>query len=247
MKRAMVTGASSGIGAAVVRQLLADSWQVIGMSRSLPPFSQPNFRHLMVDVSQRSALLAALEQIEPPQAIIHAAGSMAAAPWVIWTLSAASRCGVYMSMLLRHWSITSPRPWGQAGGSFCWEAVRHEAPLVARSMRPPKPRWSLSPGAGRRAGACRGDGQRRGSRGNRYADASSARQRKFPAAASAAWATHYSAGSGLSGELVAERGRIGDDRTGAGDVWRRIAGLMLCRTRGAEVDYRSPGRRGGDD
>lgn len=72
-------------------------------------------------------------------------------------------------------------------------------------------------------------GQRRGSRGNRYADASSARQRKFPAAASAAWATDYSAGSGLSGELVAERGRIGDDRTGAGDVWRRIAGLMLCR------------------
>lgn len=65
MKRAMVTGASSGIGAAVVRQLLADGWQVIGMSRSLPPFSQPNFRHLMVDVSQRSALLAALEQIEP--------------------------------------------------------------------------------------------------------------------------------------------------------------------------------------
>ncbi|MVY95293.1 SDR family NAD(P)-dependent oxidoreductase, partial [Enterobacteriaceae bacterium 8376wD7] len=80
MKRAIVTGASSGIGAAVVRQLLEDGWQVVGMSRSLPPFSQPNFRHLEVDVSQRSALLAALEQIEPPQAIIHAAGSMTAAP-----------------------------------------------------------------------------------------------------------------------------------------------------------------------
>ncbi|EPY4497361.1 short-chain dehydrogenase/reductase SDR [Klebsiella quasipneumoniae] len=80
MKRAIVTGASSGIGAAVVRRLLEDGWQVVGMSRSLPPFSQPNFRHLEVDVSQRSALLAALEQIEPPQAIIHAAGSMTAAP-----------------------------------------------------------------------------------------------------------------------------------------------------------------------
>ncbi|WP_426778078.1 SDR family NAD(P)-dependent oxidoreductase [Klebsiella quasipneumoniae] len=80
MKRAIVTGASSGIGAAVVRQLLEDGWQVVGMSRSLPPFSQPNFRHLEVDVSQRSALLAALEQIEPPLAIIHAAGSMTAAP-----------------------------------------------------------------------------------------------------------------------------------------------------------------------
>ncbi len=191
MKRAMVTGASSGIGAAVVRQLLADGWQVIGMSRSLPPFSQPNFRHLMVDVSQRSALLAALEQIEPLRPSFTPRVQWRPPPWVIWTLSAASRCGVYTSMLLRHWSITSPRPWGQAGGSFCWEAVRHEEPLVARSMRPPKPRWSLCQELGGRAGACRGDGQRRGSRGNRYADASSARQRKFPAAASAAWTTHY--------------------------------------------------------
>ncbi len=135
-----------------------------------------------------------------------------------------------------------------AGGSFCWEAVRHEAPLVARSMRPPKPRWSLSPRswAAELAPA--------GVTVNVVAPGATDTpmlhqpgQRKFPAAASAAWATHYSAGSGLSGELVAERGRIGDDRTGAGDVWRRIAGLMLCRTRGAEVDYRSPGRRGGDD
>ena len=38
MKQAIVTGASSGIGAAVVRQLLEDGWQVVGMSRSLPPF-----------------------------------------------------------------------------------------------------------------------------------------------------------------------------------------------------------------
>ena len=218
MKRAMVTGASSGIGAAVVRQLLADGWQVIGMSRSLPPFSQPNFRHLMVDVSQRSALLAALEQIEPPQAIIHAAGSMAAATLgnldpqrseSLWRLHVDAA-----QTLVNHFAPTMG-----PGGRIVLLGSRTSRGAAGRSRQE----------LGGRAGACRGDGQRRGPRRNRYADASSARQRKFPAAASAAWATHYSAGSGLSGELVAERGRIGDDRTGAGDVWRSIAGLMLCR------------------
>lgn len=247
MKRAMVTGASSGIGAAVVRQLLADSWQVIGMSRSLPPFSQPNFRHLMVDVSQRSALLAALEQIEPPQAIIHAAGSMAAATLgnldpqrseSLWRLHVDAA-----QTLVNHFAPTMG-PGGRivllgsrtsrgAAGRSQYAATKAALVALARS-------WAaelapagvtvnvVAPGA---------------------TDTPMLHQpgRKFPAAASAAWATHYSAGSGLSGELVAERGRIGDDRTGAGDVWRRIAGLMLCRTRGAEVDYRSPGRRGGDD
>lgn len=151
MKRAIVTGASSGIGAAVVRRLLEDGWQVVGMSRSLPPFSQPNFRHLEVDVSQRSALLAALEQIEPPQAIIHAAGSMTAAPWAILIHCAASRCGVYMSTRPKRWSITSPRPWRRAGGLFCWEAEHHEAQRVVPSIRPPKPRWSPLPEAGRQS------------------------------------------------------------------------------------------------
>ncbi|EOQ54291.1 hypothetical protein A1WC_02359 [Klebsiella sp. KTE92] len=230
MKRAMVTGASSGIGAAVVRQLLADGWQVIGMSRSLPPFSQPNFRHLMVDVSQRSALLAALEQIEPPQAIIHAAGSMAAATLgnldpqrseSLWRLHVDAA-----QTLVNHFAPTMG-PGGRIVllGSRTSRGAAGRSQYAATKSRAGRSRQEL----GGRAGACRGDGQRRGSRGNRYADAPSARQRKFPAAASAAWATHYSAGSGLSGELVAERGRIGDDRTGAGDVWRRIAGLMLCR------------------
>lgn len=82
MKRAMVTGASSGIGAAVVRQLLADGWQVIGMSRSLPPFSQPNFRHLMVDVSQRSA----------PSSSLSVSTNPARVKWLLTSLISVSAC-----------------------------------------------------------------------------------------------------------------------------------------------------------
>ena len=80
MKQALVTGASSGIGAAIVGQLLAEGWQVLGLSRSAPPFAHEAFRHLAVDLSDRQALVDALSSVPTPQAIIHAAGMMAAAP-----------------------------------------------------------------------------------------------------------------------------------------------------------------------
>lgn len=51
MKWVMVIGVSFGIGVVVVRQLLVDSWQVIGMSCLLLFFLQLNFCYLMVDVS----------------------------------------------------------------------------------------------------------------------------------------------------------------------------------------------------
>ncbi|MBS1205337.1 MAG: oxidoreductase [Proteobacteria bacterium] len=80
MPHAVVTGASSGIGEAIVDNLLAQGWQVTGLSRSQVERTPSAFRSLQVDLSDDLALRQVLTGVETPQAVIHAAGVMAAAP-----------------------------------------------------------------------------------------------------------------------------------------------------------------------
>lgn len=80
MRTAIVTGASSGIGEAIVKRLLDEGWQVTGLSRRRVDCGHPNFVSLSVDLSDTVTLAAALEPLPVPQAIVHAAGMMAAAP-----------------------------------------------------------------------------------------------------------------------------------------------------------------------
>ncbi|MEO3739001.1 SDR family oxidoreductase [Kosakonia sp. WA-90] len=80
MSIAVVTGASSGIGEAIVSWLLDHGWQVVGLSRSPVQRNTTAFRSLQVDLSDDAAFRRALNGLETPQAVIHAAGMMAAAP-----------------------------------------------------------------------------------------------------------------------------------------------------------------------
>ena len=69
--RALVSGASSGIGAAISKRLLADGWQVTGLCRSAPA---AGIRHVSVDLSDAGGTRAALASLTPFDAVIHAAG-----------------------------------------------------------------------------------------------------------------------------------------------------------------------------
>lgn len=75
MKRALVTGSSSGIGLAIAARLLDDGWQVVGFDRADAPLApRVAFRPVAVDLTDTAATGAAAHEAGTPDALIHAAG-----------------------------------------------------------------------------------------------------------------------------------------------------------------------------
>lgn len=72
---ALVTGASSGIGAAIVERLLHDGWRVTGISRRPATFDHPAFEHLSLDLADVETIAAAVADLTPT-ALVHAAGQL---------------------------------------------------------------------------------------------------------------------------------------------------------------------------
>lgn len=76
-QHAVVTGASSGIGAAITGWLLGQGWRVTGLSRSAPAVLPAGYEHRAVDLMDRAATARAAEGLAPV-ALVHAAGLMRA-------------------------------------------------------------------------------------------------------------------------------------------------------------------------
>ncbi|RRZ92224.1 SDR family NAD(P)-dependent oxidoreductase [Erwinia sp. 198] len=79
-RHALITGVSSGIGAAIADKLLQEGWRVTGLSRTRVKRDSDAFVSLSVDLFDTAALKRALVSLPPVDAVIHAAGMMKAAP-----------------------------------------------------------------------------------------------------------------------------------------------------------------------
>ena len=79
MPRAVVTGASSGIGAAIAQRLLREDWHVTGIDRAPPTIEADRFSAVTAALDE-PGIAAALAGLGDITALVHAAGFMRTSP-----------------------------------------------------------------------------------------------------------------------------------------------------------------------
>lgn len=77
---AVVTGATGGIGLAIVQHLLKAGWQVAGLDIGPAVARHDAYRHITVDLCDEAATRRALDTLKDARALVHAAGILRVGP-----------------------------------------------------------------------------------------------------------------------------------------------------------------------
>lgn len=77
---AVVTGATGGIGLAIVQHLLKAGWQVAGLDIGPAVARHDAYRHITVDLCDEAATRRVLDTLKDARALVHAAGILRVGP-----------------------------------------------------------------------------------------------------------------------------------------------------------------------
>lgn len=223
-KHALITGSSSGIGAAITQKLLAEGWRVTGLSRKPGDYSHPHFTHRAVDIMDTPALTAILDEIAQVDAVIHAAGIMKAAPLGQLSLEDSEtlwRLHIHAAQVLADRLVDKLPQGGRIVllGSRTIKRCSGTQPIRHDKICDDRHGKKLGGGIG----ATRHYGEHRRTGCHRNPDADNAGPSEFSTEAAANWALHPAARSGRSGGLPALSICRSYYRPAVGDVRRRIA------------------------
>jgi NADP-dependent 3-hydroxy acid dehydrogenase YdfG len=115
-RHALVTGVSSGIGAAIARHLLETGWRVTGVSRSAADLASPAYRHLPIDLGRHEDIAGETSHLIV-DALVHAAGFLSVGR--LGELDAASHEKMWRVHVLAAdaWQTLCCHAWKAAAGS----------------------------------------------------------------------------------------------------------------------------------
>ena len=112
MKKAVVTGISSGIGEAIGEVLLSLGYEVVGVSRNTPKINHPHLTFIACDLSKEREVLELCQQLSKEEIfiLINCAGSGVFAPHEeldATTITSMSMLNLTTPMLLTHAMLRS--------------------------------------------------------------------------------------------------------------------------------------------
>ncbi|MGH9393953.1 MAG: SDR family oxidoreductase [Terriglobales bacterium] len=132
MASMLVTGASSGIGAAVARRFGAEGWQIIGASRRPAPAELRSERWIQADLAAEAGIAAVARACGATSldAVVHSAGDFLVAPIALTTAEEFERIW-RITVWSRHTLLRALLPLLEAGARAPARAIIHIASLAA--------------------------------------------------------------------------------------------------------------------